>query len=361
MIFITVMACTHEEKKKPYVIIDLEKSISRDVSRKITLNDISTNLRIIPTETNDSALFQHMFIKGLTEKSVVVTDTRALYSVDRETGKVSTLLNKRGNGPGEYNMLFDVYIENRDNTVYAYDAHGHKINIYNFNGDFMKSVKNDSIGPLVMLDDGYYAISFSPNLKLGYELGIYDKSWNLQRKLIAKDRDREFAMLYYSDITKFNDNYYYRAVFGDTLYQITSEYEKPYIVTAKGIYTIPEDVTASLSELDKRGHQYIQHEYGILISKYYFLSYEYGYTIYYDIWDIETSALIYRNKYRRIEDKNMEGGGIPVLIEDKQINVWPKYVSGNMMYCTVEAENAIKLIPSLPEDTNPVILELKIK
>jgi hypothetical protein len=73
-------------------------------------------------------------------------------------------------------------------------------------------------------------------------------------------------------------------------YQITSEYEKPYIVTPKGIYKIPEDVTASLSESNKRGYQYIQSEYGILISKYYFLSYEYNYIAYYDIWD---DAFIY--------------------------------------------------------------------
>jgi hypothetical protein len=357
MVFIIVSSCIHKEKQ-PYIIIDLAKSINLNGSQEIILNDISTNLKIILTETNDSVLFQYMFIRGITKEDIVVSDKNALYYVNKETGKVSTLVNKRGNGPGEYNMLFDAYVENRDSTVYIYDIH--KINIYNFKGNFIKSVKSDSIGPLVILNDGYYAVSFSPLMKPKYALGIYDKSWNLHRKSIPIN-DRKFAIAYFTQATKFNDDYYYRKVFGDTLYQITSEYDNPYIVTPKGLYKMPENVTASLSELDKSGYRYIQNEYGILISKYYFLSYDYNYITYYDIWNIETSTLIYRNKYRRIEDKNMEGGGIPVLIGDIKINVWPKYVSGNVMYCIIEAENAVKLVPSLPWDTNPIILELTLK
>jgi hypothetical protein len=365
MIFIIVLSCTHEDKDKlPYIIIDLEKSINLDASPEITLNDISANLRIIPVETNDSVLFKYMSITGIIEKDIVVHDVGlnvhkdALYCVNRETGKVSTLLNRQGNGPGEYNRLFNVYIENRDSTVHVYETH--KINIYDFKGNFIKSHKSDSTGALVVLDDWYYAVSFSPFLKSEYALGIYDKSWNLHRKSISVNKDRKYAIYPFSQASKFNDGYYYMAAFGDTLYQITSGYEKPYIVTPKGKYKIPENVTATLSELDKSGDQYIQGEYGKLISKYYFLSYYYNHQTYYDIWNIETSTLISRNKYSQMEE-NTEDTGVPVLIGDVKINVWPRYVSGNMMYCTVEAETAVKLIPSLPWDTNPVILELEIK
>jgi hypothetical protein len=359
MIFIIILSCTHEDKgKQAYIIIDLEKGINLNASHK-TLNDISANMRIIPTETNDSILFKNISIKGVTEKDIVVDGgNNALYYVNRETGKVSTLLNRRGNGPGEYGMLFDAYIENRDSTVYIYDIQ--KMNIYNFNGDFIKSFKNDSTGAVAVLDDGYYAVSFSPYLKSEYALGIYDKSWNLHRKSIPVDKDRKFAMEYFNRAVKFNDKYYYRPILGDTLYQITSGDEKPYIVTSKGKYTIPESVTATMDGLREFRHQYIYYEYGTLVSKYYFLLYEYNLTTYYDIWDIETSTLVLREKYSP-GLLPFEGGGIPVLIGDVKLNVWPSYVSGNMMYCTVEAEDAVKLIPSLPWDTNPVILELEIK
>jgi hypothetical protein len=360
MIFIIILSCTHEDRdKQACIIIDLEKAINLDASRKITLNDISTNLRIIPTETNDSVLFKDMTIQGITEKDIVVNGgNNVLYYVNRETGKVSTLLNRRGNGPGEYNSLAEVHVENSDSSVYIYDLR--KINIYNFNGDFIKSVKNDSTGSVAVLNDGYYVVSFSPYLNLEYALGIYDKSWNLHRKSIPLDKDRKYAMIYFNQAKKYNDDYYYRPVLGDTLYQITSESEKPYIVTSKGKYKIPESVTATMDELRKSVHQYVYEEYGILISKYYFLLYEYNLTTYYDIWDIETSTLILREKYSPCRFP-FEGGGIPVLIGDVKVNVWPEYVSGNMMYCTVEAEDAVKLIPSLPWDTNPVILELEIK
>ncbi|MDR1897965.1 MAG: hypothetical protein LBR10_14365 [Prevotellaceae bacterium] len=35
------------------------------------------------------------------------------------------------------------------------------------------------------------------------------------------------------------------------------------------------------------------------------------------------------------------------------------YILGE--YCVIEAEDAVKLIPALPEDTNPVILEIELK
>jgi hypothetical protein len=366
MIFIIVLSCTHEDKpdKPPYIIIDLEKSIDLDASPEITLNDISANLRIIPVETNDSVLFNYISIVGVTEKDIVVHDVglnthnNALYYVNRETGKVSTLVNRRGNGPGEYNSLTDVHVENSDSTVYIYDMH--RINIYDFKGDFIKSVKIDSIGAAVVLNDGYYAVSFSPFLKPEYALGIYDRSWNLHRKSIPVDKDRKYAMIHFNKAKKYNDDYYYRPILGDTLYQVTSEYEKPYIVTSKGKYKIPESVTATMDGLREFRHQYVYEEWGTLISKYYFLLYEHNRNMYYDVWDIETSTLILRKKYSP-SILPFEGGGIPVLTGDLKVNVWPSYVSGNMMYCTVEAETAVKLIPSLPWDTNPVILELEMK
>jgi hypothetical protein len=359
--FIACLSCRQEVTQPSCIIIDLEKAIDKSPV-KLTLNDISENSRIISTETTDAILFENMSVMGITKENIIVLNSGPsnketfLYFVNKETGKVSVLLNKQGAGPGEYRSIIDVVIKEQDSIVYVSDIQTMTIHTYNFHGNFINSFKNDSVQIFNLLNDGNFAVGFPSYLQLGYALGIYDKSLNLKRIGIPKVY-KKTAMTYLDAINKFNNEYYYHVALGDTLYQITSEYEKPYLVRSKGVYKLPVEVAASLSELEKNYDRYIQGDYGYIISKYYFLSYTYGGATYYDIWDLKTSTLIYRNK----KADNDATSGIPVSIDSVKINVWPRYVDGDMMYCTIEAEDAVKLIPSLPWDTNPIILEIKIK
>jgi hypothetical protein len=353
-----------KEENQPCIIIDLAKAINITKSpTKLTLNDISENIKIIPTETTDFILFEHMIILGATKKNIIVQNSSLsnrdvfLYFVNRETGKASVLLNKQGNGPGEYTNINSAVINEQAGIVSVVD-HRKRISTYNFHGDFINSVRNDSVMIFTILNDGNFLVGFPSYSQIGYALGIYDKSWKLKRKGIPKEYHKT-AMTHFDEISKFNNEYYYHVALGDTLYQVTSEYDKPYLVRSKGRYKLPPSVYASISELNKNRFQYIYGDHGYIISKYYFLSYEYNRENCYDIWNLENSTLIYRNRvsYKDNDSK----GGIPLSIGNIQINVWPNYIDGDTMYCTVDVENALKLVPSLPEDTNPIILELKIK
>lgn len=362
---IACLSCSQEVKQQPYIVIDMENSINNGPI-KMTLNDITENIRIIPTETTDSTLFSNIGIEGITKENIIVLNRNLsnretfLYFINKETGKVSVLLNKQGNGPGEYLSIDNAVVKEQDSIVYVSDMRTQRIYTYNFHGDFINSVKNDSMVTFNILNDGNFVVGFSTFFKLGYALGIYDKSWNLKRKGIPVVYNKT-AMVHVGAFQKFNNEYYYRVPLEDTLYHVTSEYEKPYLVHSKGKYKLPPSVYASLAELDKNGYQYIQQDGGIIISKYYFLSYIYNQAYYYDIWDLETSTMIYRNKYTQSDAIAGLSGGIPISIGDVQINIWPRYVDGDMIYCVIEVDDALKLVPSLPSDTNPIILELKIK
>jgi len=365
LIFAVFASCSNQQKEKSKCIfIDLENTINKQGPKNFKLNDVAQSMRLIPIETNDSVLFRNVIISDVTEENIIVyggnigVHKKAVYFINKMDGKVSSIIDRYGQGPEEYISINDVHLNELSNTLYLYDSNGRKTNEYTFGGKFVRSIKNDSIAAFRMLKDGNFVISYAPFINTGFSLGICDSSWNLKRRGLPKmGKNIKFDMIYFDAILKFNGEYFYKMAHCDTLYRITTAYDEPYLVHSKGKYNIPLDIKASLENTEKEGCNYIQQDYGDLIKKYYFLTYWYDYKLYSEIWDIENSSLIYKNEYSR------NGGvkGVPVIINEKKINVWPSYVSSDCLYCVIGNEDAISLIPSLPADTNPIILEIKLK
>jgi hypothetical protein len=363
-VFLTLLVSCNPKENVKCIVIDLENTIHKQSPKNFKLNDIAQSMRLIPIETNDSVLFKHVIIVGTTEENIVAHSgnigvlEKAVYFINKIDGKVSSVISRSGQGPEEYISIGDVHLNKQDNTLYLYDPNRKRINEYTFDGKFIRSIRNDSIGVFRMLKDGNFAVSYSPFVDTEFSLGIYDSSWNLKRRGIPRVAvDEKFDMIYFDAILEFNGEHFYKLAHCDTLYRITSEFEEPYLVHSKGKYEIPIDIKANSRKTEESGYRYIQQDGGDLISTYYFITFYYDNKRYREIWDIENSLLIYRSEYSR------DGGinGVPVIINEKEIYVWPRYVSNESLYCLIENEDAISLIPSLPADTNPIILEVKIK
>jgi hypothetical protein len=163
-------------------------------------------------------------------------------------------------------------------------------------------------------------------------------------------------MYYWNSINHNNGKLLFKDCFGDTIYQITAEKDIPYLVLNKGKYKMPLEIASTLDILYKEGHHYIQQDYCIIASRYCFLSFNYDNKKFYDIWDMPDSRLVYRN----IVQSQRDAIGFPVKLNDKTIHVWIDFAKDNLIYCVVSPEDALELIPTLPEDTNPVILEIEL-
>ena len=95
LFIVSVLSCSSvAEKEEATVSIDLD--------------NISTRMEIIPLETNDSSLISSV--------SKIVHRNNRYYILDKEMdrivafddqGKFLNLINKKGNGPGEYTGLSD--------------------------------------------------------------------------------------------------------------------------------------------------------------------------------------------------------------------------------------------------------------
>ena len=354
------LSCNDDKNKtKNYALLDIESSITIGNTNNFSLNKIVKEINVIPTETNDSTLLKHMFIAGVIGNEIIFYDKEALYSVNRTNGKVNTILRKQGSGPEEYKYIIDVIIDN-DSIVYIYDSGKRGFLKFNINGTFNQFIKNDSIGTFQKIKDDYSVVCYSPFINSNNFVSIYDEKGNYYRNSIHNNRkDIELDMYYWNRLNKYNDLILFKDFLGDTIYNITAQADLPYIVLNKGKYKIPIEIASNRDKVDKEGHKYVQQESFYISSHYCFFTYYFDRNKYYDIWDMNTSRLLYRNIL--IYQSRDIRIGTPVKINNQDINVWANFAINNYIYCIVEAEDAIKLIPSLPEDSNPILLEIKLE
>jgi hypothetical protein len=350
---VLLLSCS-PQKENEYAVIDLGRSLNTDISNDLSLNDISEKIEIIPVVTTDSTLLQYIFFADVIDDKIIAYDKETLFSINKADGNINKIINNKGAGPGEYKAIMDVIVDH--NIINIYDPGKRGFLKYDFSGKFIDFFRNDSIGTFKPLtSDGNYAVCYSPFSKPDRFFSIYDKDWNYVRGGVKNNRGYDFAILYFNGISTYNGNLFFMDA--DTLYQITTEKDIPYLVLNMGKYKMPIETAATLNMLDKEGPKYIQQMRFAIVSKYCFISYNYDYKLYYDIWDYQNSKLLYRN----IVKSERESLGIPVKINNKTIHVWIDYAKNNYIYCIVNPEDALKLIPSLPEDTNPIILEVKLK
>jgi hypothetical protein len=353
---VLLLSCS-PQKEKEYAVIDLGSSLNTDRSNDLSLNDISEKIEIIPVVTTDSTLLQYIFFADVMDDKIIAYDKETLFSINKADGNINKIIDKRGAGPEEYQAIMNVIVDH--NILNLYDPGKRGFLKYDFSGKFIDFFRNDSIATFKPLtSDGNYAVCYSPLFKSDNFVGIYDKDWNYVRGGVKNDRrDKHLAMLYFNGINTYNGKLFFMDAFGDTLYQMTTEKDIPYLVLNKGKYKMPIETAATLDMLNKEGPKYIELGHFTIASKYCFMFYYYDNKHYYDIWDFENSKLLYRN----IVKSERESPGIPVKINNKTIHIWVDYAKNNYIYCIVNPEDALKLIPSLPEDTNPIILEVKLK
>ena len=354
-------ACTQKpSEEKPCIVIDLAENIGK-TANETTLNDIFELKKAIPLETSDSFLLsQRVYFVDVNDNEFILSDRKAVYYVDHVSGKLRSILNEKGEGPGKYIEMSSILLDNQSNLLIA-DENKQMLLKYSPNGDYIGNILNDSIGETQMLNNDFYAVNHRPQSSTKHLMSIYDKSWNLVRQSFPRDKENvvKSGMIFYDSFRKLNGESYFKHAFGDTIYHVTPLIDKPYIVIDKGSYKMPRELTGDFAKMKKESSNYIRNDLVWMIDNYMFIRYYYGDAIYSDIWNIEKEQLIHRNLIRRDEPGGTNG--FPFVVDGVQVTVLPSYVSGDYLYCVVSAHEAMGFMPSVQEEDNPVILALKLK
>ncbi|MDR0972936.1 MAG: 6-bladed beta-propeller [Prevotellaceae bacterium] len=353
-----VGACA--EKSLDYYVIELDSELYAD-NKSILLNDLAESIRVIPVQTTDSVLLASITIAGTQGNDIVAYTSRYAYRINKTDGSVRIFLNKRGEGPKEYGSIASMVLES-DTAVMLMDLRKYGFARYNLRGEFLDFTPLDSLSSYHKLPDGNYYATYPLYLKTPSYTAVYDKDRNFLRRGIYNDRrEMEYNLnILNSDLRRSNGRLLYKDYFGDTIFQVTTEQDRPYLIIKKGAYKLPPEMMADFQKARSGGHNYIREQDYHIASKYYFLRSLYSRREYYDIWDMETGKLL----YRQIRDDIDTPIGIPVLVNNIEIRVWPNYaphIENNTIYCQIPPADVLKLFPDAPEDTNPMLLEVKLK
>ena len=187
-------ACMQKQENNPYIVIDLAENID-ETANDITLNDIFELERVIPLETSDSFLLSSFNFGNVNEQEFLIFDMHTAYCVNKESGKPRLILNRRGQGRGEYINISRATLDSQGNILIFCPSKKMLLK-YSSNGDYIDNRHGDSICGTVVYSNDFYAISHSFSSKSKYLISIYDKSWNLVRQDFPRTKDNTIMNVY---------------------------------------------------------------------------------------------------------------------------------------------------------------------
>lgn len=344
------ISCTQEVKKG--TSLPLSESIEMDTkSENIILEDVS----IVPLETTDKSLLGECRIVDICKGKIIVKDINSIYVFNEKTGAYESKLDKLGNGPEEYSSLSDVAVDCLNQLLYVLDGKGY-VKVYGYDGNFQKVYKNDSIVSFEILENSNFIAFNRANGQYKYDINLYDNDWNIVKHM----RKRYIKEANYKDVIEIKDFDIFNGIpyftNADTIYQIENTIISPSFYIDKGKLSLPFEIFTDIKRKKERA-SYIWGDYGILAGDSYFLRFYHDNKIYYDIWNISSMKLIYRN----IVNTPTDARGISILIDNKHINIWPSFVKNDMVYCVLMDGEVEKLGYTESNEGNPIIITGKIK
>lgn len=137
LLIITIIACVSSCNIKP---IDNFKCITLKVNLKgdtVKFGDLFSKMEIIPLETLDSCLIMNIEKIELHNNQLFIFDNLrpALYVFDKK-GKYIKQIGKKGEGPDEFQVITDVFIDKTRNVI-LFLSHFGSVLIYDIEGNYI--------------------------------------------------------------------------------------------------------------------------------------------------------------------------------------------------------------------------------
>jgi hypothetical protein len=135
------------DESEGLVIIDVADQIGN--YQVVPASEYISKLEYIPLETNDSCIMgkinriyidaTHIIIVGYNNRSFCYAFTR--------DGKFLGEIGRYGQGPAEYNIIYNISIDDKEQVIYL--STRNKILKYTLNGEFLRSIKIPQIGAYI--------------------------------------------------------------------------------------------------------------------------------------------------------------------------------------------------------------------
>ncbi|MDR3252993.1 MAG: 6-bladed beta-propeller [Tannerella sp.] len=325
------------------------------------LRNDAPSYEFIPLETGEENLLGDIAFTIVVNNKIIVVDRYSIQVYDMH-GKFISRVGSRGQGPGEYLIPQDVWVDKAAQTILIHGAN-YKLSVYDLNTYqylFSKSTPG-SFTSFSLLSDGSYAWYCSAGFKNDdsiYQISITD---SLQRVKYSYPRDYYFEVDFLFALERFqtlSDKTYFYKGQNPIVYEITSEGAKPAYKMNFGNHSFPpldfadshSSATALLQTSYIGIYQFFQND-SFILSRY--------------LWNGNRCYGIYNKKTRQThryadfqEDGIFKYASIEGATEDGHfvLSLQPDRL---LEQKTIRIAELRELMETVSEDDNPIICLVK--
>ena len=346
-------------------------------------SQIADDIEFVPLETTEDCLlgdFMDNII--LTKDNIIVFDYKACYLFDRK-GKFINKIGTQGNGPGEFTKALSVNVDTLNKWIYFVDHWTQRFIKYDYTGKHIKDLKMKYIGrnsclyrPMEFVVENQKYIYAKKDKR--YSLVFYSEK---EQKVISKmkcEYKNNIPGLALSDPISYmyNQKLYIKDFWCDTIYQMTDPFHlKSYAIINRGSFEhrTHNDMSMLTGKEDPNNKTVLEIYRIAETDRYILLSSNKAIFIYDKVLE-KTFAGGYLDEFEKLGIQD-DLYGSPGIRSDH----FPTCVNGNEIYTFRQAYEFIengdgrhsitdarydayrKMVDSLDEDDNPVIMIVKIK
>lgn len=315
------------------------------------------NVKVIPLEYTDKSMLGGVTGLSSSEEFLIIHDLINIYLFDKESGKVVNMISHRGKSDQEYLDVLGVSSDDKERELYVIDLNGKKINVYNYDGDFVRQVKSDTMLTFDKIDDNRfvgYNGGMGRDVDYQFNLTLYDKDFNFIKGLDRRTEEEVATKGYFAlrNCLRYGKGYY--NYLRDTVFSVTTEGLSPLLAIDKGVYKVPVEVANDMDEIGK----YIAYDNATLFGDYllYRLFIPNSGTHRLQMWNLNSNKLLFQYDASPAEGRN----GIPIKFEDEVIYPRILHVDGNdRIYCMLPQSSVESA--GIENDDNPVIISFELQ
>ena len=215
--------CTNNVRSSKKVNVDLEQRISLDA-----VTDYLQPDSLVLVSSNEFAIanFDRTIRRG-TDIYVLDKMQQAVFKVNTSSRSLQRIINCRGNAQNEYLSITDIAMD-ASNNIYVYDSDSRKINLYNADGKFLRTMHAVCGSSIALSDD---EIVINTNQLEDNQIVVFSLSGELLYQTAPYvEQKQKYTLDDIGSIVALEDGFLYVTPFDFNIYQADETGYSPFVL-----------------------------------------------------------------------------------------------------------------------------------
>ena len=404
IVLCSITCCTSRQSKKTNTeevaqegvfVIDVEKAVA-SATKVYHLSDIAERIEYIPLEFRPECAIGQVAQVYITQDDIFILTmgggSNDLFRFDKN-GKFMNIIGARGNGPGEYILTLYFAVDTTNRQILVSNNYKPEIIVFNYEGRYLRTIKKDYThsGHIYFLQETNELVHLGIPIEFASPASFFvsitdtDNNRILHKKYLVSSMISSDQRAYGGNYTSFQtgNRVLLNDGMSDTIFVYSQKNLNPYFILNYGKYKIKLDAMLSLPNNKEALHNYMYTDIVAETSQFLYLCFYQGngkkyYLLRYDKYSQEYATF----KVKKEEGSPAElfyndiDGGLSVLLRaipkynqlarivdafDMKETLTSEFFSKSEAKDTQAKERLKKLVHSLGDEDNPIIMKISLK